>query len=87
MDKLRDELGELHHDRSLPIILAHSMAAATVAAVPLPWIDLPFVMAVQSHLAHRLAKLNHQRLDAATLAQVSGALGGGLPSAWACARR
>jgi uncharacterized protein (DUF697 family)/predicted GTPase len=76
MDQLREALGEMHQRRSMPIILAHSALAASAAAVPVPWIDIPFVVAIQSHLAHRLAKLNHQGLDALTLAQVSGALGG-----------
>ena len=50
--------------------------AASAAAVPIPWIDLPVVTAIQSHLIHRLAKANDQPLDAATIAQVSVAIGG-----------
>jgi uncharacterized protein (DUF697 family)/predicted GTPase len=76
MDPLRQALGEMYQRRSMPIILAHSVLAASAAAVPVPWIDLPFVMAIQSHLAHRLAKANNQPLDAMTLAQVGGAVGG-----------
>ncbi|MEX2287147.1 MAG: GTPase [Planctomycetaceae bacterium] len=78
MEQLREILGEMHQRRSTPVILAHSALAASAAAVPVPWVDLPVVMAIQSHLAHRLAKLNHQRLDAATFAQVSLAVGGGV---------
>jgi uncharacterized protein (DUF697 family) len=66
----------MYQQRSLPIILAHSALAASAAAVPVPWIDLPVVLAIQSHMAYRLARLNHQSLDAVTLAQVSGAVGG-----------
>ncbi len=76
MEPLRDLLSEMHLARSAPIILAHSVLAASAAAVPIPWIDLPVVMAIQSHLIHRLAKANDQPLDAATIAQVSVAIGG-----------
>jgi uncharacterized protein (DUF697 family)/predicted GTPase len=76
MDRLQDLLSEMHISRSAPIILAHSLLAASAAAVPIPWIDLPVVTAIQSHLIHRLAKANDQPLDAATIAQVSVAIGG-----------
>lgn len=76
METLLDELGELHQRRSMPVILAHSVLAATAAAVPVPWIDIPVVTAIQSHLVHRLARMNGQRFDAATFAHVSGAVGG-----------
>jgi uncharacterized protein (DUF697 family) len=76
MDPLREALSEMHQQRSEPIILAHSVLAASAAAVPIPWIDLPLVMAIQSNLVHRLAKINDQHLDAATIAQVSVAIGG-----------
>jgi uncharacterized protein (DUF697 family) len=76
MEKLSDALGEMHQRRALPVILAHSVLAATAAAVPVPWMDIPVVMAIQSHLTFRLARLNQQPLDAATLAHVGGAAGG-----------
>ncbi len=78
MDQLREALLEIQQERSLPIILAHSVLAASAAAVPVPWIDLPVVMAIQSHLAHRLARVNQQHLDAAALAHVTVAMGGRL---------
>lgn len=76
MEPLRELLSEMHQERSAPIILAHSVLAASAAAVPVPWIDLPVVMAIQSHMIHRLAKANEQPLDAAAVAQVSVAIGG-----------
>ncbi|MSR59696.1 MAG: hypothetical protein EXS05_18980 [Planctomycetaceae bacterium] len=76
MDQLRAALGEMHQSRSMPIILGHSLLAATAAAVPVPWIDLPVVMAIQSHLIHRLARLNQQPLDKATLAHITLAISG-----------
>jgi uncharacterized protein (DUF697 family)/predicted GTPase len=76
MDQLKDVVGEMYERRTAPIILAHSALAASAAAVPLPWVDLPVVIAIQSHMVHRLARLNKQRLDAATLTHVAGAVGG-----------
>lgn len=76
MEQLSEALGEMHQERVAPIILAHSVLAATAAAVPVPWVDIPAVMAIQSHLTYRLAHINQQPLDAATLGQVGGAVGG-----------
>lgn len=76
MEQLQEAVGEMYEKRTTPIILSHSALAASAAAVPLPWVDLPVVMAIQSHMVHRLAKLNKQRLDAATLTHVAGAVGG-----------
>src|SRR5690606_38274521 len=50
--------------------------AASAAAVPLPWVDIPFVMATQSHLLHRLAADYQQPLDSKTLLNLTGMLGG-----------
>lgn len=76
MEQLHEVVGEMYERRTAPIILSHSALAASAAAVPLPWIDLPVVMAIQSHMVHRLARLNKQHLDAATLTHVAGAVGG-----------
>jgi uncharacterized protein (DUF697 family) len=78
MDQLREALLDIQQERALPIILAHSILAASAAAVPIPWIDLPVVIAIQSHLAHRLARVNQQHLDAAAVTHVTVAMGGRL---------
>jgi uncharacterized protein (DUF697 family) len=76
MDKLSGQFSKMHQRRATQMILAHSAIAASAAAVPVPWIDIPFVLAIQSYLAYRLASLNGQSADATTLAHVTGALGG-----------
>ncbi|MBX3439070.1 MAG: 50S ribosome-binding GTPase [Planctomycetaceae bacterium] len=76
MDHVRGELRDRHGRRSSRIILAHSVIAASAAAVPIPWVDIPVVMATQSHLLHRLAVHHHQTLDSKTLLKMSGVLGG-----------
>ncbi|HWL09328.1 MAG TPA: hypothetical protein VNQ76_13050, partial [Planctomicrobium sp.] len=62
--------------QAMPVILGTSTLAATAAAVPVPWIDIPVVMGLQTHLAYKLARIHRQRLDAQTIAHVSGGLGG-----------
>jgi uncharacterized protein (DUF697 family) len=76
MATLTGALGEMHQQRTQPIILAHSILAATAAAFPIPWVDIPVVTAIQSHLTYRLARMNQQPLDAGTLAHVGTAVGG-----------
>ncbi len=75
MESLTSALGEVHQQRTQPVILAHSILAASAAAFPIPWVDIPVVTAIQSHLTYRLAKLYQQSLDATTLTHVGGAVG------------
>ena len=76
MDQLDRSLTKAHQERCAPVILSHSFLAASAAAIPVPWVDIPVVLAIQSRLAYKLAELNHQPLDAATLASVSATMGG-----------
>ena len=76
IDHLHQSLLDAHQRTCAPVILAHSFLAASAAAIPLPWIDIPVVLAIQSRLAYKLAALNRQPLDAATLTRVSAAIGG-----------
>lgn len=76
LEAARHGTEDWRHRPTLPMILAHSTLAGTAAAVPVPWIDIPFVLAVQTHLAYRLANKYGQPLDQGTVARVSSALGG-----------
>ena len=60
----------------MPTILGSSSLAATAAAVPLPWVDIPVVLGIQTHLVYKLAKVHQQSVDAATIARISGVMGG-----------
>jgi uncharacterized protein (DUF697 family) len=62
--------------RAATLVVAHSALAATGAAFPLPWVDIPLVLGIQSRLAYKLARLHRQPLDSRTLATVSAAMGG-----------
>ena len=76
IDHLHQSLLDAHQKTCAPVILAHSFLAASAAAIPLPWVDIPVVLAIQSRLAYKLAGLNRQPLDAPTLARVSATIGG-----------
>ncbi|KAA1259297.1 hypothetical protein LF1_18270 [Rubripirellula obstinata] len=58
------------------LILTHATLAAGAAAVPIAWIDMPVVLGIQTHLAHRIAKHHGQTLNPTAMAQLSVVLGG-----------
>jgi uncharacterized protein (DUF697 family) len=64
----------------MPYVLSYSSMAATAGAVPLPWIDIPLVMAIQSRLVTKLASLYGQPVTAGSLASLSGIMGGRVAS-------
>ena len=76
IDELKQSLAKAHETRVAPYILAHSLLAASAAVVPVPWVDIPLVLGIQSRLAYKLAELNHQKLDATTISTVTASLGG-----------
>ena len=78
MDQLDRSLIKAHQQRCAPVILSHSFLAASAAAIPIPWADIPVVLAIQSRLAYKLAAMNRQPLDRKTLTRVSATIGGQL---------
>ncbi len=76
LDEVVAPLRDYTWKKAMPVILGTSTLAATAAAVPVPWIDIPVVMGLQTHLAYKLARIHRQRLDAQTIAKVTGGLGG-----------
>lgn len=76
LDRVNESLTDLTRQQALPVILASSTLAATAAAVPLPWVDIPVVMGLQTHLIYRLARIHQQPIDSGTIARVTGSLGG-----------
>lgn len=60
---------------ALPTILTYSGLCSTAAAVPVPWIDIPVVMGLQTHMVYRLSELYGQRMEAEWLLKLAGAVG------------
>lgn len=57
------------------LVLAASAMAGTAGAVPIPWVDIPVVLAIQSHMAARLAKVYDQQLTASHWTLLSSTAG------------
>lgn len=66
----------LRAERASPTILGYSLLAATAAAAPIPWIDISFVMAIQTRLIYRLAKLYEVDLNLTQWSTLAAPLGG-----------
>lgn len=56
----RGAFRDLMTRRAEPYILGYSVAAASAAAVPVPWVDLPVVFAIQAHLVAKLSQMHDQ---------------------------
>lgn len=78
LDDLRNSLRDLTAQQAMPTILTYSSLAATSAATPLPWVDIPVVMALQTRLVYLLADLYDQQMNAELLLKMAGAVGGRL---------
>ena len=78
LDEAMASLKDLNDRRALPLVIGHSMLAASAAAVPLPWLDIPVVAAIQSHLVYRLARVYGQAVGVRTLLEMAGPIGGRL---------
>ncbi len=56
-------------------VLTSSALAGTAGAVPLPWLDIPMVLAVQTHMAIRIADIYQQEIKPGDWAMLSSATG------------
>lgn len=78
LDDARRTLRELHERRASPVILGYSLLAGTVATAPLPWVDIPFVLAIQTRLVYRLAELYEVDVESSEWSALAAPLGGRL---------
>lgn len=78
LDAAMRPLKSLNEQRATPYVISYSTLAATAAAVPTPWIDIPVVLALQSHLIFRLQTVYGQRADTAILRRLTAISGGRL---------
>jgi uncharacterized protein (DUF697 family) len=77
-DAASDALKDLHLRAARPIIAAYSAAAAAVAAVPIPFVDLLVLPAIQVSMCQHLGKLSGQPSGAERFAEMAASLGSGL---------
>ena len=78
LEDLRKSLADLTARQALPTIIRYSSLAATAAATPLPWVDIPAVMALQTRLIYVLADLYDQKMNVELLSKMAGAAAGQL---------
>lgn len=76
LDDIRNSLQDLTERRAMPKIIGYSSMAATAAATPLPWVDIPVVMGLQTRLIYVLADLYDQKMNADMLLKMAGAAAG-----------
>jgi uncharacterized protein (DUF697 family)/predicted GTPase len=72
-----DKLGHIYRDVARRYILPFSIAAGTVAAIPLPFADLPVLTAIQVSMVGLLGKLYGQTLTRSQAGGVVSAIAGG----------
>jgi uncharacterized protein (DUF697 family) len=78
LDEVRGDLQDLTERQALPLILSYSSLATAAAAAPLPWVDIPIVMGLQSRMVYLLADLYGQKMQAELFWKMAGAIGGRL---------
>jgi uncharacterized protein (DUF697 family) len=78
LDQVQRELQDIHSRQALPVILGYSSLAATAGALPVPFVDLVVVSAIQTRLVYRLAGLSGRPLARENLKELASALGLGL---------
>lgn len=78
LEDVRKSLADLTARQALPTIIRYSSMAATAAATPLPWVDIPAVMALQTRLIYVIAELYEQKMNVELLTKMAGAAAGGL---------
>jgi len=78
LDVAKAELGDALSQRALPHILGYSSLAATAGAVPIPFLDLLLLPAIQARMIYHLARLYGQPLSATRFLELASSLGLGL---------
>ena len=74
-----DDLESVHRAAARKHVLGYAIAAGGAAAIPVPWVDLPLVFALQSKMFHAVANIYHQPMTKERMGEILALLGlGGL---------
>lgn len=71
----RQTLRDRHFRAAHPQILLYALAAGMAAWLPVPWVDVPLVIAIQAKMFHALAAIYHQEVTPQRVAEVAGGMG------------
>ena len=77
-DAASEALKDLHLRAARPIIAGYAATAAAVAAVPIPFVDLLVLPAIQVAMCQHLGKLSGHPAGAERFAELAASLGAGL---------
>jgi len=71
----RKSLRDIYFHSAHPHILSYAALAGAAASVPLPWIDIPLLLAIQAKLFHSIASIYGQEMSTQRMAEIAGTLG------------
>lgn len=75
IDSLRSKMRDLRFQTALPHILSYSVAAGAAAGIPVPLVDIPVVIGIQSKMCHAIASIYEQDLNMQRLGEITSAIG------------
>ncbi|MGL4420101.1 MAG: YcjF family protein [Gemmataceae bacterium] len=78
LDDATGTLKELHLKHAMPVIIGYASMAASAGAMPVPFVDLVMLPAIQARMVFHLAKLYGQPMSGARFLELAGSLGLGL---------
>lgn len=78
LNQAMKDLSDLTQRKATSIILASATAASGVSAIPVPWIDLPVVTGIQTHMVYELGELYGQKVSSRRFWELAGAVGAGM---------
>jgi uncharacterized protein (DUF697 family) len=76
--EIRRPLRDIYFRTAHPHVLSYAAAAGAAAAVPIPLIDIPLCLAIQSKLFHTVASIYGQEVSAARIGEILSAIGIGV---------
>lgn len=74
----RDQLADIHYQTALPHVTTYAVAAGTASLIPLPFVDVPVVAAIQMKMFHTVANIYRQEINAQRIGEILGTLGVGM---------
>jgi uncharacterized protein (DUF697 family) len=73
----RQSLRDVHFKAAQPHILFYAAAAGAAASLPVPFVDLPLLIAMQAKMFHAIASIYHQELNSQRMGEILSTLGVG----------
>jgi uncharacterized protein (DUF697 family) len=71
------EVRNLFFQKAHPHVLSYALAAGAAGGIPLPFVDIPFLIAIQAKMFHAVASIYGQPMNRQRMTEISGALGAG----------